>query len=502
MAGSQEILQEYLVSLGYKTDTVSLKKFEDGLGLTGKRIMKVGGVVAAVAVAVEAAAAAFAYSMRKVYFQSQLANTSVVNLKAMAFAGQQVGISADAMAGALASAGAMMRNFPQRVAFEGLTGISTQGKEASQVLQEFLVHMKKLEAQSPIWHTLGASWASQYFGMAEGDYTLALSGLDSMIEKQKKIAKMYADMGYDPKKQEASIKKYTETLDEIALKFEILGALILSSPIFSKASWGLNQLLDGWTSWFTKDFFSPGEGTNGDLVLKMLGIKKPSSAKPTTTKPSAPLGEFAPDATTKQIDWSKTPLGRPRRQASGQATSGDRQAFLTSLEEKNGLPSGLLDKVWKRESQRGNPLFMKSSAGAEGHFQFVPPTAKQYGVSDPYNFEQSASGAASMYKHLLKKYKGNLSHALAAYNWGEGNLDKHLKGTGAKRMPSETQDYISAITSQASLGTGGSSSGVNIVQTTTISVHGSDAKSTAEMVAQKQQDVNASIQRNMQASMR
>lgn len=114
---------------------------------------------------------------------------------------------------------------------------------------------------------------------------------------------------------------------------------------------------------------------------------------------------------------------------------------FTSLEDKNGLPHGLLQAVMKQESG-GNPNAV-SSAGAQGAFQFMPDTAKQYGI-DPMNPQQSAQGAASYLGDLNKKYGGDLAKALAAYNWGPGNVDKK----GLENAPSETQNYVTKVGGQ------------------------------------------------------
>lgn len=117
----------------------------------------------------------------------------------------------------------------------------------------------------------------------------------------------------------------------------------------------------------------------------------------------------------------------------------DAEKELSGLEQKYQLPGGLLDKVWKQESSRGAALL--SPKGAKGHFGFMDPTAKQYGLTDPNNFSQSADAAARMYRDLLKANGGDLDKALAAYNWGQGNLDKK----GLAQAPAETRNYIQSI---------------------------------------------------------
>lgn len=121
-----------------------------------------------------------------------------------------------------------------------------------------------------------------------------------------------------------------------------------------------------------------------------------------------------------------------------QATDGVPMPDLDGLEQKYNLPSGLLSSVMHQESG-GDPDAV-SDAGAQGLFQFEPRTAKQYGI-DPFDPNQAADGAARMYADLSKKYKGDVPSMLAAYNWGQGNVDR--KGLGG--APKETRDYINNI---------------------------------------------------------
>ncbi|KVX33394.1 hypothetical protein WT32_02295 [Burkholderia anthina] len=121
------------------------------------------------------------------------------------------------------------------------------------------------------------------------------------------------------------------------------------------------------------------------------------------------------------------------------AATPESNSLFSNLEAKYRLPRGLLDSVWTVESGRG--ANMLSPKGAMGHFQFMPATARQYGLSDPNDLQQSATAAARMYSDLLKANGGDLDRALAGYNWGQGNLNR--SGLGA--APSETRKYIAAV---------------------------------------------------------
>ncbi len=81
-----------------------------------------------------------------------------------------------------------------------------------------------------------------------------------------------------------------------------------------------------------------------------------------------------------------------------------------------------------------------SPAGAQGLMQLMPKTAAEMGVTDPFDPRQNILGGCRYLSRLLDRYQGNLRLALAAYNWGMGNLEKN---PGA--LPRETRNYISQV---------------------------------------------------------
>ena len=115
--------------------------------------------------------------------------------------------------------------------------------------------------------------------------------------------------------------------------------------------------------------------------------------------------------------------------------------IFDQVSQKYGLPNGLLASVYKAESNSGDPRFMRSRAGALGPFQFMPGTAKQYGLDDPFNLEKSADAAGHYYGDLLSKYHGDVPKAAAAYNWGPGNVDTR----GLNNAPAETRQYAASV---------------------------------------------------------
>ena len=110
------------------------------------------------------------------------------------------------------------------------------------------------------------------------------------------------------------------------------------------------------------------------------------------------------------------------------------------LEAQFGLPPGILNAVRSVESSGGKNLV--SPAGALGEFQFMPKTARAYGI-DPLDPVQSAQGAARMLSDLGRQYRGNWDAAIAHYNGGS-RAGKAVAAGAAAPSP-ETQAYVPKV---------------------------------------------------------
>jgi soluble lytic murein transglycosylase-like protein len=122
------------------------------------------------------------------------------------------------------------------------------------------------------------------------------------------------------------------------------------------------------------------------------------------------------------------------------------QDAITAAAQDNGVPVSILAWLLWKES-RYNPKIIdgtkRSPVGAVGIAQFMPATARGEGI-DPLNTAQAIPGAA---RYLARLYRstGTWDEALAAYNWGIGNIQR--KGIAA--APAETRDYYTTILSKA-----------------------------------------------------
>ncbi|MCC8952645.1 lytic transglycosylase domain-containing protein [Bradyrhizobium sp. Pear77] len=96
--------------------------------------------------------------------------------------------------------------------------------------------------------------------------------------------------------------------------------------------------------------------------------------------------------------------------------------------------------IWQESHFRSNEV---SHAGAQGVAQFMPETAAEVGLDDPFDPLKALPASAKLLRKLRDDF-GNLGLAAAAYNAGSGRVQKWLARQG--ELPRETRDYVRIIT--------------------------------------------------------
>ncbi|EFO4022610.1 lytic transglycosylase [Escherichia coli] len=184
---------------------------------------------------------------------------------------------------------------------------------------------------------------------------------------------------------------------------------------------------------------------------------------------------------------------RPQATAQGKVLLDWMGPLFNKLESLYQLPAGLLKSVAITES--GGNQFAVSGAGAKGLFQFMDGTARDMGLrgNDVFDPEKSAQAAAKYLSQLLRQNGGDLSKALASYNWGIGNVKRYGMGL----MPQETRNYIPKVMSNMP------TSAPVIQQETNINIHGvSDPREAARLTVDRQKGVNSQLTQQLPAGPR
>lgn len=158
--------------------------------------------------------------------------------------------------------------------------------------------------------------------------------------------------------------------------------------------------------------------------------------------------------------------------------------LIRQAAQQHGISEGLIKAVMHTES--GFNINARSPVGAQGLMQLMPATARRFKVSNAYDPQQNILGGAKYLSWLLKRFNGNTQLAVAAYNAGEGNVDKY----GGVPPFRETQDYVRRVTSRyqnlysSSLG---STSNSNAANTQVIAQSANYTSSNAEPVTAPKQ---------------
>ena len=111
---------------------------------------------------------------------------------------------------------------------------------------------------------------------------------------------------------------------------------------------------------------------------------------------------------------------------------------IARASRKFGVDENLVRAVIKAESDFRPDA--TSPKGAMGLMQLMPGTARDMGVENAYDPVENIMGGVKYLKMLLDRYEGNVDRALAAYNWGMGNLERSNGG-----LPEEPRTYLSRI---------------------------------------------------------
>jgi hypothetical protein len=117
---------------------------------------------------------------------------------------------------------------------------------------------------------------------------------------------------------------------------------------------------------------------------------------------------------------------------------------LKEAAESSDIPVAFFARLLWQESRF--QFSEVSPVGAQGVAQFMPGTAAEVGLDDPFDPFKALPASAKFLRKLHNEF-GNLGLAAAAYNAGSGRIQKWLSRQGG--LPRETRDYVRIITGNA-----------------------------------------------------
>ena len=164
------------------------------------------------------------------------------------------------------------------------------------------------------------------------------------------------------------------------------------------------------------------------------------------------------DAVVPEPEAAKVPVPTPKP-AWRQPPAASICTMIATAARVHELPARFLTRlIWQESRFR---VAAVSHAGAQGIAQFMPATAVERDLEDPFDPRQALWAAASLLSSLKRRF-GNLGLAAAAYNAGPGRVSAWLRKR--KRLPAETRHYVKTITGRpASLWAKGKKQDLGIV---------------------------------------
>ncbi|WP_424631694.1 transglycosylase SLT domain-containing protein [Bradyrhizobium sp. SYSU BS000235] len=187
----------------------------------------------------------------------------------------------------------------------------------------------------------------------------------------------------------------------------------------------------------TSDSSKPAEVPKPADESQPAEVSKPAASKPASDGQSAPQSKTPAES---------APAPPPAKDAKNVDTREAMCLMIESAASAHGLPLEFFARVIWQESRfqpdAVGPM-TRNGQRAQGVAQFMPGTASERRLLDPFDPVQALPKSAEFLAELKEQF-GNLGLAAAAYNAGPRRVQEWIAGTGY--MPSETRNYVYAIT--------------------------------------------------------
>ena len=476
---NQTILQEYLMSLGFKVDQKSVKTFENFEKRANKAVYTLAKGALGAGLAAETLVSTWARSMERLYYSSRLAESTGERLQAAAYGAKQIGISGEQMTSMITGVGRALRLNPGLNGLLHSLGVKVEGRDRADVLHDMIDALRKM----PFYQ---AAQFANLFGIGPDDLLLLEEGQERMKAFEKQRNQMFVDAGVDQKAAIEAGKEYAQLMTEIKERVSVLASVTALAllPAMRDLAGVMNEVLKDWTKLVPRISKEGIGGFLGDLWdgLRVASGGKaamggmPSWAQPIKVIPPSGPGGGAGRGSLNSltvglplglrqhnpgnlVSWANTPI------ANGFANFGSDEDGLRAMAanligyQKYGATS--LNKIISRWA----PEYVNGKKANDTQ-AYIADVSKQtgFGATDLLNLNDPKVVSALM-----------------------SAMIKHEQGTN----PFSMGELDNAARNRLGLAP------VQIQQTTTIIVHSNDPGSAAAQVASKQNGVNADLARNV-----
>lgn len=214
---NEDVLREFLVSLGFQVDETSFKKFNQSIEKVTKSVERAGLVVAATAGGFVAGVSVIASQMEKLYYASQRTGATVGNLMALRYAAGQIGLTAEQAQGALEGFARTLRLNPGTNNL--LQSLGVTGKDPTEKFDSFIGKMKGMQPY------VAAAYA-QLFGIDPDTLLMLEQGQDKRLEDEQKYREKLGAFNIDPDQAGKVGRDWNNALRDVKTDFELLWVVI------------------------------------------------------------------------------------------------------------------------------------------------------------------------------------------------------------------------------------------------------------------------------------
>lgn len=232
---NEDVLREFLVSLGFVVEESSFKKFNLAVESVTKGVMQAGVAVAATAAGIVAGVKIISSQMENLYYASQRTGATVGNLMALRYAAGQIGLTADQAQSSLEGFTRTLRLNPGSDSL--LASLGVTGNDPTEKFDSFIEKMKGMQPY------VAAAYAG-LFGIDPDTLLMLENGLPKLEEEQRKYQDRLSRFGINPDQAAESGKDFNNAIRSVKEDFEDLWIVIESklTPV-------MTPLIDQFEHW-------------------------------------------------------------------------------------------------------------------------------------------------------------------------------------------------------------------------------------------------------------